>query len=84
MGEAEEGDKPVVNWFRQRGCLTMPEDRDIAELRRLREQAESVLRERLVLLHLLRQALGQRRELLTQSEQALQELRSIGFMPRQI
>ena len=61
----------------------MREDRDIAELRCLREQAGSVLRERLVLLRLLQHSLEQGRELLMQSERTVQELRSIGFTPRQ-
>jgi hypothetical protein len=69
--------------FRQSGYRTVTEDRDIAEVKRLQEQAESILRERLVLLHLLRQAIEHRRELLTQVERTLQELRRIAFMPRQ-
>ena len=62
--------------FRQNEYRTVAEDRNIAEVKQLREQAESILRERLVLLHLLRHAVEHRRELLPQVERTLQELRS--------
>ena len=61
---------------RQSEYQTVEEDRDIGEVKWLWEQAESILRERLVLLHLLRQAVEHRRELLPQVERTLQELRS--------
>ena len=63
--------------FRQSEYQTMEEDRDIGEMKWVREQAESILRERLVLLHLLRQAIERRRELLPQIERTLQELRHL-------
>ena len=62
--------------FRQSEYRPVAEDRDIAEVKRLREQAESILRIRLVLLDLLRQAVEHRRELLPQVERTRQELRS--------
>jgi hypothetical protein len=76
-----QNSKLVDSSFRQSGYRTVEEDRDIAEVKRLREQAESILRERLVLLHLLRQAVEQRREMLSQVERTRQELQEIVSMP---